>query len=177
MSALREALRRRATKMTHYRLPVRSYEEAQAAGERLRQANATLQATRFVAERDDDPQAGAEVDRAQRAVEEAQAGVDACFHRITFAGLPAADFDALVQLHPPTEEQLQQASRVGDEPPMWDLDSFLPALLEASTQDSELTAAEWAAELTGWTRAERAELAARVLEASVRSFSAALDFG
>lgn len=90
--------------------------------------------------------------RAKELLDEAKAHRAECFHRVWFRGLPFDEFDALVALHPPTDEQ-----RRSDEQHAWNPDTFVWALLEECVVDGDLTADEWKAELGSdrWTSADR----------------------
>lgn len=174
---VREALQRRQVRTTHYDLPLVAFEDAQAKAQDLAIAEQTITAAEFlIAQEPHRPDVDDALKVARATRDAARKARDACFHRITFAGLPEDDFDAMVQLHPPTADQIRAAQAKGEDPPLWDSDTLIPDLLEHCSQDSELTAAEWAVELKGWTRGERQDIAAKVLEANIRSFATALSF-
>jgi len=174
---LREALKKRTTKKTFYDIPQVEHEVAQKAAEDLVLAKNTVRAAQFLqareGKRDDIVEALA---AAQREVEAAQQRVDDCFFRVWFVGMREDNFDALVNAHPPTDEQREQARKAGEEEPIWNEDVLPFELLEHCAQESDLTAEQWREEIEGWTRAEKAEILSRVLDCNVRSFRASLSF-
>jgi len=105
----------------------------------------------------------------QERVAQAQAALDACCEWLVFHGLQADEFEALVQEHPPGED--------ADPDDAYDEATFVPALLAACCQDSDLTAEEWAEELAGHNPAERRELIDAVMEANTRTWSSSLPKG
>lgn len=175
---LREALNKRQVKTTTYRLPIKPLEEAQKIKSELDMARQTAQAGEFFKAREGDTQEVRDaIASAEEAVKQLEKDLATCFYEVQFRGLPAEEFDALVQLHPPTEEQIAEAREKQQEPPLWNETTFYPALLETCAVSSELSAAEWVEELKKWERAERAEIRSRALEANVRSYGTALGFG
>lgn len=78
--------------------------------------------------------------KAEDVYRQAVAKRDECFYRLWFRGLSDDDFDALVDMHPPTDEERNDGAS-------WNRETFIPALLAACTVDSDLTEAEWAAKL------------------------------
>ena len=110
------------------------------------------------------------LERAQEQVDQAQAAVDACYHRIWFRGLGYTEFDALVALHPPTAEQAKDKWA-------WNPDTFNFALIAACAVDSDLTAEDWAAELDDaerWSRADRSTMINRALECNRQTMADAV---
>lgn len=102
-------------------------------------------------------------------IAQAQGALDACCEWLVFHGLDSVSFEELVQAHPPAEDaNLEDA---------YDEATFVPALIAACCQDSDLTADEWAAELAGLNPAERRELIDAVMEANTRTWSSALPKG
>lgn len=175
---LRAALKQRVTNETEYRLPIRPLPEVQAIHEELKQARGMAAAGEFLkAKNGNTEEIERTVEAAKVAAEQLQAKFDACFYIVRFRPLPADDFDALVQLHPPKEGEISEAQQAGEEPPLWHDATFYPDLLERCAVNSELTAEEWALELASWSRAERKEVQAKALEANVRGFGTALSFG
>lgn len=173
---LRAALKDRKTRTTFYDMPLEEYGVCRERARALSVATQTLAAAEALSMRESDEEIRQAVESSRKAVEAARRELDGCFHRIVFKGLPESDFDALVQLHPPTNAQIEEAKERGDEMPLYNEASFYPALLEHCAQDSELSAAEWADELAGWTRAERRDIQSKALEANVRSYATALSF-
>lgn len=176
---LREALRKRQKRVTIYRVPLISFEEASELRAAIQQARMTVQAGELVEKRSADGDK-ASIDealtRARAELAAAEQRLEEGFYEIRFAGLPSDEFDALVQLHPPTEQQLETSALKRDDPPTWNDETFYPALLEACAVDSELSAAEWSEELAGWEKPERVEIQQKCLEANLRSFDRALSF-
>ncbi|MFO7164906.1 MAG: hypothetical protein DIU75_016375 [Mycolicibacterium hassiacum] len=88
--------------------------------------------------------------RAEQAVAEAQARLDACYADIVLQALRPADLEALVAAHPPTAEQMEAARKQsrerGTDPewPAWNDDTFRPALIAACAVDPQRSAEEWA---------------------------------
>jgi hypothetical protein len=73
----------------------------------------------------------------------AQAALDGCaVDLVTLRALPPAEWEALVDAHPPTEEQLNGGAQ-------WNLQSFRPALLAVSVVaddgDAPVSESDWAA--------------------------------
>lgn len=64
--------------------------------------------------------------------------------KFTFRAIGRKRYNALVNEHPPTEEQKQKATDNGDDPDdlEWDTDKFPPALMALSIVEPELTEAE-----------------------------------
>lgn len=91
--------------------------------------------------------------RAAAVLAEIEAERDACFHRIWFRGLGSDEWDALVDLHPPTPEQAKDGAA-------WNDETFNYGLLEATAIDSDLSADDWRRELADekWTNADRRQL-------------------
>lgn len=93
-----------------------------------------------------------QVAEAEKAVQVAQAAVDACYYQLRLRGISAADLEALINAHPPKPDAEDGSS--------WDEDGLMPALVAACTVDSDLSADEWADELSSerWTRGDRKAL-------------------
>lgn len=107
-----------------------------------------------------------------------------CFHRIWFRGLGFSEFDALVDLHPPTDEQAKAGKA-------WNDATFPYALLAECAGDSveptkdnpdgwvpgDLTAEEWEAELTDetrWSAADRRRVISMALAAQQQTMADAV---
>jgi hypothetical protein len=105
---------------------------------------------------------GEDTTAAQAAVDEAQAQLDACWQPIVLRSIPAAQFTALVDEHPPTKEQKAEGAQ-------WNPETFQPALIAACAQDAGMTAEQWTEELTSdrWSTAERNELFGKCLEVNL----------
>jgi hypothetical protein len=83
----------------------------------------------------------ADLARLQARVDAAKAKLDECeCEEITLRALPPAEWEALLDLHPPTEEQRANGA-------MWNTTTFRPALLAASMVPAEgeepLSEADW----------------------------------
>jgi hypothetical protein len=181
--SLRAALKNRVTNETEYRVPLVPIAEARRVWEELSQARQTAQAGEFLRakERGEGGAPSADIERAisaaEASAEQLQKRFDDMFYIVRFRAMPSDDFDALVQLHQPTDGEVQEATEQRVDKPLWNDLTFYPELLERCAVNSELSAEEWAEELKGWTRAERKEVQARALEANIRSYSTALGFG
>jgi hypothetical protein len=173
---LRAALKERKVRETWYDMPLEEYAVCAERARNLSMATQTVAAAEALLMRESNEETRTALEQARSAAGKAQEEVNACFHRITFRGLPEKEFDALVQLYPPTNEAIEKAKEDGDEMPLFDEETFYPALLEHCAQDSELSAAEWREELQTWTRAERRDIRAKAMEANVRSYATALSF-
>lgn len=64
----------------------------------------------------------------------ARAAVQDCYETLHITALPPADWEALVAAHPPADGHER----------LWNIDTFGPALLAASIDDSDITEQEWA---------------------------------
>lgn len=165
-SPLRAALAKKTSLRTFFEIAVVDSETVETAQRRVdiaRQMSAATLLTEDTAVRE----------KADEALASAQAERDACFHRIWFRGLSLDEFDALVALHPPTDEQRNDDWT-------WNPDTFNYALLEAATVDGDLTAQEWADELADgdrWTRADRTQLINMCLAAQRQTMADAIPKG
>lgn len=139
----------RARPSLSYRLLVdaEGAERAQLALSRARSADRQVR----LAERGEDAS-----EAAARGVTEAEAELSACYEAIRLRALPlagAVTVEALIKAHPPTPAQLaaaraerEEAQQRGEAPPdwpMWDDDTFRPALLAASAADAGMSADDW----------------------------------
>lgn len=156
ISPLRAALAAKTRLETSYRIPVRPTEEIEAAGRKVALARQVLAGAALVSDE--------AATLAQTKADEALAAYEACFHKVRFVGLTEEDFDALVQLHPPTPEQAAEDH-------LWHPDTFQWALVEACAQDSDLTAAEWQAEVSSWERAEKLKFLSTAMDCNRRTLS------
>lgn len=160
-SPLRAALAAITSLRTYHDIAIAPAEQVEAAQRRVDVAR-QLQAATLLQE---DPEVR---ERAQRLLDEALAARGECFHRIWFRGLGHTEFDALVALHPPTDEQ-DGAS--------WNSETFIPGLLAACVVDGDLTAEEWAAELadeTRWSASERRAVISMALAAQRQTMADAV---
>lgn len=164
---LRAALAEKKTRVEHFDIPIADSDTVDKLVGRLNDAR---QALTFANISDDK----AAQNRAQAEVDKVQAEVDACFYRVHFKGLSSdADLDALMNAHPPTDEQRDKGLA-------YNPDTFDLALLVASiTGDDEMTEDEWRAEVYSdkWTRADRRRLFDTVTAANTQSFSDSIPKG
>ena len=169
-SPLRAALAAKTVYRTYFDMSIVDTEVAEKAKRELAQFEQMLLALRLSGSSDDAAAHEAFLERAQEQVDQAQAKVDACYHRIWFHGLGFTEFDALVALHPPTAEQAKDKWA-------WNPDTFNYALVAACAIDSDLTAGEWKAELEDadrWSRADRAQLLSEALAANRQTMADAV---
>ena len=160
-SGLRAALAARKTRIERYGVPlVESHVADEAAAAFSRHSERLVFAT-FSGDAD-------LADSVRGEAERAKADLEKCFYWIRFQGLPEADFDALVNEHPPTDEQRARGEK-------WNPETFPYALLVACIldDDSGMDADEWKAELGSprWTRSDRVALLRTVYDANQREFS------
>lgn len=154
MSA-REALAARKPRVVKHAVWVEDPSEPAA---RLQDAKARLLMS-GIGKSQDDPI----VVQAQAHVDEAQAEVDACRHWLVFHGLRGDKLERLIAEHPAPADAPK-----GD---VYDKVTFFPALLEACTQDSDLTAEEWAEHMASLAEVERKELTDDVWSANTTTWS------
>lgn len=138
--SLRAALAQRTNLRTHHDIAIAPADDIEAAQRRLDTAR-QLQAATLLHDSDEVRQ------RAEQAAQDAEQARAALFHRLWFRGLDLDEFDALVALHPPTDEQNREGRS-------WNPDTFEYALLAAAVEDEDgnpgdLTAEEWRAEILG----------------------------
>ncbi len=76
---------------------------------------------------------------AEAALEDAEAAAAEVVVAFRFRGLGANDWDALVDEHPATAEQKAEARRDGTPAPVWNKDTFGPALVAACCIEPEMT--------------------------------------
>jgi len=132
-----------------------------AAGARLQEAKGRLLLAGIGKEAGDPVIAALEAER-----DAAQAEVDACREWLVFVGLTPKEYEELLQAHPAPE-----GSHPDD---VYNADTFIPALLAACCEDSDLTAEDWAGELQALNDAERTELTEAVMEANLTTWSSAI---
>ncbi len=165
---LREALAAKKVRTWHYPIPITESEVVDPLSEALQIARQQA----FRANLGTDQKAK---DEAAAKVTAAKAALDACFWIVDLQGLRSgADFNALVNAYPATEEQ-----KAADPEAEMDLDGFHVALLMASIVDGEgMTEAEWREALWSdrWTKADRDQLFSTVRLANERGFSDGISF-
>jgi hypothetical protein len=162
--SLRDALARKRQRETFYDVLVDDPTEAEEQLERA-QADLRLATLRHGEE-------SAEAQAARVSVEEARAALTGCTHRITFRNLPAHEFEALVNAHPPGKD----AQAKGDQ---WDIGTFGPALVAACAVDADMTEKEWIDELSSdrWSVADRNGIFSAALAANVSPRSVTIPKG
>lgn len=79
----------------------------------------------------------------QRRVDETRAKREANYAFLTVQALPPSEFEDLISAHPATDEQVSKAEQRGERKPIWNHDTFVPALLAACI-DSDMTVDDWA---------------------------------
>lgn len=146
-SPLRDALNRKQTLRTWFDLAVATPDEIDRVQRRLEAARQMVVAT--LLHDDEDVR-----ERAERALEQAQAERDKCFHRIWFRSIGLTELDALSAEHPPTDAQREDGWA-------WNPETFNYALLAAAVVDGDLNADDWAEELSDedkWPAPDRRSL-------------------
>jgi len=79
-----------------------------------------------------------DLDKAKLALKDAQNKVREDGLEFIFRGMGRKRFEELQRIHPPTEAQGAEHENLS-----WNPDTFLPALLEVTVINSDLTAAQW----------------------------------
>ncbi len=87
---------------------------------------------------------GADLKRCRAAVTRAQNQLEACFAKVTLRALSPADYEALIEKHPPTAEQVAAAGKNPADRPEYNGDTFYPALFTACAE-GDMTEDDWAA--------------------------------
>lgn len=166
LSPLRKALAAKTTLRTYFDVAIVDTETVEAAQRQVAVAEQLVAATLLSEDQE-------VTSKAQAMLDQAKARRDECFHRIWFRGLSEVDFDALVALHPPTDAQRKDGWA-------WNVETFNYALIEACAVDSDLTAAEWEAELSDadrWTRADKVQLVNAALACNRQTMADAVPKG
>jgi len=96
---------------------------------------------------------------AKRDLESIARALEGCYVKIKITSLPADEYDALIDAHPPTAEQ---KTKEGEGDTIWNEDTFRPALLAACT-DEGMTADDWSAALKKMSKGERRSIWVAVL--------------
>lgn len=104
------------------------------------EAQAAADVARAVAEADPSETSRASLSDAEEALDAAQAAVDASTQVFTFVGLDGPSWDALVDSHPPTADQVRRAKKLDQPKPVWNEETFPAALIAACSADPALTA-------------------------------------
>lgn len=148
----------------------RKLTDANAALENAEQGLGLAQIT---GQADDLTSAGLRVEEARlklEAVKDEVRKTGVCF---TLVGVGRDRWDEIILANPPTEEQKKEAEEKKTDPPLYDPDTFWPALLAACVPDSDLTAEDWRKEVfesKNWGPSEVKELRdrARIVNLSSR---------
>jgi hypothetical protein len=132
--SLKDDLSERKLPSVPYSVQKADPSKAQAA---MEQAARMLRQAEFKGDKD-------EVRRRKAAVAKAKKQVEACFTIFDVRALEPDVWEALIDEHPPTPEQLAAAGNDPAERPEWDDATFYPALL-AKCVDDDMDEADWAA--------------------------------
>lgn len=148
----RERLMRRRLPSASHRLLI-DPERAEQARQALVKARTEARAARR--KEDADP---AQLRKLDKAVDAAEAELDACFEVLRLVAIPAKELEDLAGEHPPTKEQMAKAKQERDrakqrgEPlpdwPEFNEDTYWPALL-ARCIEGDMTAEDWREMLAG----------------------------
>lgn len=103
------------------------------------EAQAAVNVARAVDEAESSPVSRAALADAEDALEEAVAASEASAQVFRFTGLSGPEWDALIDEHPPTRDQIKAARDAKDAPPSWNEDTFPAALIAACSSDPPLT--------------------------------------
>ncbi|MEA2704261.1 MAG: hypothetical protein QOD63_2206 [Actinomycetota bacterium] len=106
------------------------------------EAQAAVDVARAVVEANSNSVSRSALAEAEEALEAAVAASEAATQVFAFVGLDGPSWDALVDAHPPTPEQIRRAKKLDQPKPNWDEDTFPAALIAACSSDPELTAEE-----------------------------------
>lgn len=101
------------------------------------------------------------LDKARNALEAVRAEIRKTGLSIVLVCAGQEAYDDTLLACPPTDEQKQKAEDKAESEPLYDPKAFWPALVAASVPDSDLTAADWRAEVfesSSWGPAELQEL-------------------
>jgi hypothetical protein len=152
--SLKDRLAKRQRAQATYRLQITDPSDAQAK----------VQAAERAARR----ATGDKAKAADKKVKAARRALDACYESIVLTALPADDYEALVEAHPPEAKEVAEAQAKKEPPPVWNTSTFRPALLAECVED-DMTADDWRDALNNMSAGERQELfveAVRVNEQS-----------
>jgi hypothetical protein len=85
----------------------------------------------------------AETKQRRAAVTRAGKALEKCFRTFDLVALEPDAYEELIDAHPPTPEEIQEAGKDPAQMPEWNAATFYPALLEACV-DEDMTAEDWA---------------------------------
>lgn len=136
--SLKDELNARELPSAEYAIQRKDPSEAQAELEKA--ARALRQAE---IRGDKTPEHKADLKRCKAAVTRAKKKVESCFTVITIRAIETDQYEDLISDHPPTDEQLAEAGKDPADRPEWNEDTFYPALLAACV-DGDMTAGDWA---------------------------------
>lgn len=157
-SGLRAALEAAKTRTEHYDIPIVDFDVAQECAAAVTEARASI--ATFARLSDDE----GVLAREQKRLDDAKTALAACFHRVTFRGLPPEDLDALTNEHPdPPEGQERPADHV----------EFIYHLAVASAVNGEdITAEDWKHYCDKvWSGPDASRFRNTVLSANQREFT------
>lgn len=100
------------------------------------------QVTRFHAQLRVFSEAGKDVGEINKKLKNAERALKRCYKVLNLRALAPPDFESLVYLHPPTVSQVEGKSI--EDVPLWNDDTFRPALIAATAYDADMSAEEWA---------------------------------
>lgn len=92
--------------------------------------------------RDAEAAVNAGVRGAKTRLVDAEKARDDATETFRFRALPMAEYRALIEEHPPSDDALAEAERTKTAPPDFDLSTFAPALVAASMIEPDLTGDE-----------------------------------
>lgn len=101
----------------------------------------------------------------EKALEDAKAALAEASVTMRFQSIGRKKYDALIDAHPATDEQKADAKKQGvDEMPAYNIETFPPALIQASCADPELSEDDVQQIYDDWNNAEIFELFMAALE-------------
>ena len=77
---------------------------------------------------------------------------------MTFQSIGRKRYDGLVDAHPPTEQNREEAKQRDEDPPAWNPETFMPALVRASCAEPELSEEDVQSIFDEWNQGELLEL-------------------
>lgn len=108
-------------------------------GERLARARNELEEAKQRVRLDEgDRSAKATLRSLEERVAELETEAEAASYPVKLVAMDRATYDALLNQHPPTEKQIRTAEKKKEARPLWNEDSFPPALLAACMDDPDM---------------------------------------
>lgn len=123
----------------------------------LATARAAFEVARTVAlDHPDQRSSQVALEEAEVALDEAEEAAAGCIVTFRFEGLSGPDWDALVDEHPATTAQTDRARKAKEPAPVWNEETFEPALIAATCIDPEMTyeQVQMLFKSPGWNKAE-----------------------